>query len=217
MSALCILVPAVGFPLFIVISLIHFIHGEKLSKKLLTLQVGLAAVSLPIGLHYDAAKELMLYFLSPSTLDFLAPFIKNFAVLLTISLSFSLGIQLARSAHSNIARSDLIEIVLCLAGWVLLPPLSGFCIWFIGRHSLGHILLCKQILKRDQRSYRDDFILISIAALALFIPLSFLFDLTDLEQLFSAGIVLIAGLTLPHIIIVDSGATAHFHAVTDTV
>ena len=208
MSSLCALLPAVGFPLFIVISIIHFVHGERLSNNLLSLQVGLAAVCLPIGLHYDAARELMIYFLSLQTLDFLEPFVKNFAVALSISLSFSLSIYLARITQNSVARSDLIEIMLCLAGWILLPPLSAFCIWFIGRHSLGHVLLCKQLLKDNQHRHRDDFILISIAALALFIPLSFLFDLTNLEQLFSAGIVLIAGLTLPHIVIVHNG-TSH--------
>jgi Brp/Blh family beta-carotene 15,15'-monooxygenase len=211
MSALCILLPAVGFSLFIAISIIHFAHGEKLRNKLLSFQVGLAAVCLPIGLHYDAAKELMIYFLSRPTLDFLEPFIRNFAVVLTISLSLSLSRYLPRSNQNGIARSDLIEIVFCLAGWVLLPPLAAFCIWFIGRHSLGHILFCKQLLKGDHHGQRNDFILISTAALALFIPLSFLFDLTDLEQLFSAGIVLIAGLTLPHIIIVHNGPHPHSH------
>jgi uncharacterized protein YybS (DUF2232 family) len=63
--------------------------------------------------------------------------------------------------------------------------------------------VCKGLFKKTEPQYMTDFVLISLAALALLIPLSFLFDFTDLQQLFTAAIVLIAGLTLPHIMVVS--------------
>lgn len=51
------------------------------------------------------------------------------------------------------------------------------------------------------RKLPRDFVIISVLAVALIIPLNFWFDLRDLHQLFAASIVLIAGLTLPHMII----------------
>ncbi len=46
-----------------------------------------------------------------------------------------------------------------------------------------------------------DFLVISLVAILLIIPLSLFFDLRDINQLFAATIVLIAGLTVPHILV----------------
>jgi hypothetical protein len=46
-----------------------------------------------------------------------------------------------------------------------------------------------------------DFLVISLVAILLITPLSLLFDLRDINQLFAATIVLIAGLTLPHMLV----------------
>ena len=46
-----------------------------------------------------------------------------------------------------------------------------------------------------------DFVLISLLAIAGLIPFSFAFDFSDINQLFAASICLIAGLTLPHMIV----------------
>jgi Brp/Blh family beta-carotene 15,15'-monooxygenase len=204
MSALCILTPSIGFSLFILISIAHFVHGEQFgrmrSDRFLSLQMGLASVALPIGLHYKEARGFMGFFLSSGTLDLLGPYLRIFAWALTILLCLSLlGTRLSKRMEVN---GHFVQRLLCLAGWMFLPPLSGFCIWFIGRHSLGHLVVCRELFKKAESRYIRDFILLSIAALTLLVPLSFLFDFTDLQQLFTATIVLIAGLTLPHIIIV---------------
>jgi hypothetical protein len=46
-----------------------------------------------------------------------------------------------------------------------------------------------------------DFIVLSILAITLIAPLSLWFNLRDIHQLFAASIVLIAGLTLPHMVV----------------
>jgi hypothetical protein len=46
-----------------------------------------------------------------------------------------------------------------------------------------------------------DFIVLSILAISLIAPLSLWFNLSDIHQLFAASIVLIAGLTLPHMVV----------------
>jgi Brp/Blh family beta-carotene 15,15'-monooxygenase len=204
MSALCIIVPPIGFSLFMLTSIAHFVHGEQFgrvrSDRFLSLQMGLASVALPIGLHYNEARGFMAFFLSSATLDIVGPYIQIFAWTLTILLCLSLlGILLSKRME---VTGHFLQRLLCLAGWICLPPLSGFCVWFIGRHSLGHLVVCRELFKKAESQYLRDFVLISLAALTLLIPLSFLFDFTDLQQLFTAAIVLIAGLTLPHIIVV---------------
>ena len=46
-----------------------------------------------------------------------------------------------------------------------------------------------------------DFIAISLLAIAGLVPFMLLFDFSDINQLFAAAICLIAGLTLPHMIV----------------
>jgi hypothetical protein len=100
-------------------------------------------------------------------------------------------------------QSEPLQKVACLAAWILLPPLSGFCVWFIGRHSWQHLKRSNYLLLDPGSTGRIplDFIVLSILAIALIAPLSFWFDLGDIHQLFAASIVLIAGLTLPHMIV----------------
>jgi hypothetical protein len=52
-----------------------------------------------------------------------------------------------------------------------------------------------------QHKIPTDFIAISLLAIVGLAPFAMLFDFSDINQLFSAAICLIAGLTLPHMIV----------------
>jgi hypothetical protein len=54
---------------------------------------------------------------------------------------------------------------------------------------------------KGSRALPADFVVISVLAMLLLAPLAARFDLSDITQLFAASIVLIAGLTLPHMIV----------------
>ena len=83
---------------------------------------------------------------------------------------------------------------------LVLPPLAGFAVWFIGRHSWQYFLACRSHFADAPKGLRD-FIVISLLALLLLVPLLWRFDPRDLNQLFAASMILIAGLTLPHMIV----------------
>jgi hypothetical protein len=83
----------------------------------------------------------------------------------------------------------------------MLPPLAGFAVWFVGRHSRLHLETCAVRLSNSSRGLQPDFIAISFLAILGLAPFSLMFDFSDIGQLFAAALCLIAGLTLPHMIV----------------
>ena len=63
------------------------------------------------------------------------------------------------------------------------------------------LALCRSVVAQGSRALPADFVVISVLAILLLAPLAARFDLSDITQLFAASIVLIAGLTLPHMIV----------------
>jgi len=200
MSAFCIMFPTVGLALFLVISIIHFSEGEMIHGRMARgWMIGVSSVVLPIGLHLTGARAYLHYFIPFDLMESLSPFLQ----LLAVSLAVLLFIQLSRDSlkrDQNI-DSNTLQRWICLGAWLLLPPLSGFCIWFIGRHSCKHLEVCKDLFRESRFGMPLDFLVISLVAILLIIPLSLFFDLRDINQLFAATIVLIAGLTVPHILV----------------
>jgi len=96
---------------------------------------------------------------------------------------------------------DGLEIGCCLVAWVILSPLAGFAVWFIGRHSRHHLQRCREQFPTVGLGISREFLVVSAAAILLLAPLGLRFNLTVLEELFAASIVLIAGLTLPHMVV----------------
>lgn len=64
-----------------------------------------------------------------------------------------------------------------------------------------HLETCRAMFAGARYKLPLDFLIISAAAIVLLAPFSLLFDLTDIHQLFTATLALIAGLTLPHIVV----------------
>jgi Brp/Blh family beta-carotene 15,15'-monooxygenase len=199
MSALCLLWPGVGLSAFLIISAIHFAEGEKPSStRLGAIALGIGAILLPISFHMPEARKYLGFFASESALAAIEPYVSWSG----IALSHLLVCTIVFEAWLK-PQSEPLQKVACLAAWILLPPLSGFCVWFIGRHSWQHLKRSNYLLLDPGSTGRIplDFIVLSILAIALIAPLSFWFDLGDIHQLFAASIVLIAGLTLPHMIV----------------
>jgi len=203
MSALCLQWPGVGLAAFLIISAIHFSEGEMLhTTRLTAVCFGIAAIVLPISLHIPEASQYLGFFASQGTLEALAYYLLPVGVSLVIALAVSLVLDFWKGG-----RSELLQHVICIFAWLLLPPLSGFCVWFIGRHSRQHLERCKFLVSTSSaRKVPWDFIALSITAIALLTPLAMWFDMSDLNQLFAASIVLIAGLTLPHMIVTHLGS-----------
>lgn len=198
MSAMCLIWPTLGLAVFLLISVIHFAEGERLHVRSSTyaLVLGVAAIFLPIALHISEALPYLSFFIPEVHIATVSPTISSlgyFVTLLVIAL-------IARDSATRRSGATL-QLAVCLASWFFLPPLSGFCVWFIGRHSRQHMQRSLPFLREGLHRLPRDFIVISVLAIALIAPLSLWFDLRNLHQLFAASIVLIAGLTLPHMVI----------------
>jgi len=202
MSALCVFIPLVGLTLFIGISVLHFAEGEAESAapiaRLKGGLFGLGAILLPIGLHLNETEPYVGYFISSDLFQALRPLLFACAVGLVTLLGAFLAYDLYTQKKDV---STLLERLISLVGWVVLPPLAGFSVWFIGRHSHQHIELCRKMFTDTQHKIPTDFIAISLLAIVGLAPFAMLFDFSDINQLFSAAICLIAGLTLPHMIV----------------
>lgn len=203
MSGLCIYLPPVGLTFFLVMSAMHFAEGEVHSTSPISgvwgWIIGISAILLPIGLHAEDARTYVSYFVSGEIFDVIKIPLRQVAQAIAIFLTLALLWSLYRERGSR--RVETLQRFLCLAGWIVLPPLSGFSIWFIGRHSRQHIEACRNLLPSRERSVPLDFVFISIVAIAGLLPFTTLFDFSQIDQLFAASICLIAGLTLPHMIV----------------
>jgi Brp/Blh family beta-carotene 15,15'-monooxygenase len=203
MGGLCVFAPLIGLPLFLCISAIHFsegeIHATTPPSILVGTVYGVSAILLPIGLHEREAQGYMGYFLPPE----LFSSIERPIVIISYGLALFLGILIVRALLSNqcTERTEHAQRLICLCAWVILPPLSGFAVWFIGRHSLQHLQSCSQLFAGSRFGVPLDFAIISLLAILGLLPLALRFDFSRIEDLFAASICLIAGLTLPHMIV----------------
>lgn len=197
MAAACLLVPPVGLVLFLTISVAHFSEGEgRAVGRGAGFAVALAAVFLPVALHQTAAGAYLDFFLRSELLR------AGGAVLDGLALALSAGVGcVVLSLLRQRKTVDGIELLVSLVGWWVLPPLAGFAVWFIGRHGRHHVARCRELFAARTRLFTPDAILISALAIVLLLPLGFVFDLGKLDQLFAASIILIAGLTLPHMVV----------------
>lgn len=197
MSALCLIAPELGLSIFLIVSVLHFAEGEgRGSTRAVSALFGCGAILCPIAFHTDDAAGYLAFFITPERFEQISPALLWAArVVYVAALSF-VGLDLMKGN-----RSDGLQRLLCLAAWVFLPPLSGFAVWFIGRHSRQHLVQCRGLFQGARFGIPLDFLVISILAVALIVPLSMRFNLRDIHELFAASIVLIAGLTLPHMLV----------------
>ena len=203
MSALCVFLPLVGLAIFLGISALHFAEGEidarSRRSNAQAIVFGVGAILLPIGLHIHQAQAYVSYFIPEATFTSLQTLLVSAARMMALVMAALLGRDLIYPTTRK--SPDTIERLVCLCGWVILPPLSGFAVWFIGRHSRQHLEVCKEMFTGSRVGVPLDFAVISALAIIGLLPFALLFDFSKLEQLFAASICLIAGLTLPHMIV----------------
>ena len=197
MSAVCLLAPTLGLIFFLAISVAHFSEGERETLgQVGGLIVGLAAIAAPIGWHVAAAARYTAFFIDGAVMTAIAPAARFSADILGLAV-VALGASLAWRR----CWRDAFELGVCLVSWALLDPLAGFAVWFIGRHGRHHLARCRETFVTGPRLFSLDTVLISIVAIVLIAPLALKFDLRVIDELFAASIVLVAGLTLPHMVV----------------
>jgi len=193
MSGLVLLAPTVGLVVFLGVSLYHFTLGEMAGSTLATaIAMAASAIVLPVAFHLSRARGYLGYFITESQFAALAPTLQIVAVIL-------LGATLLLVLIGD--RGNLFSRLICIASWLLLPPLAGFSVWFIGRHSRQHLAACKRLFERGTNRLPADVLALSALAVLLIVPLFLKFDPSNINELFAASIILIAGLTLPHVMV----------------
>lgn len=202
MTGLCVFFPSLGLSLFLVISAIHFSEGETNAttppSPFMGTSFGVSAILLPIGLHTAEAQNYIGYFVPHAVFAEIAGPLQTLSYILATLLALSLLTSLQRRRDE---RSENGQRILCLIGWMILPPLAGFAIWFIGRHSRQHLEACREMFSPRGIRIPLDFAVISALAILGLLPFALYFDFSRIEELFAASLCLIAGLTLPHIVV----------------
>ncbi|MFN4896323.1 MAG: Brp/Blh family beta-carotene 15,15'-dioxygenase [Pseudomonadota bacterium] len=203
MTALCVFLPLFGLILFLAISVAHFAEGEALSADspdwIRGALFGTCSILIPIGLHSDLAQLYTSYFVPAAIFESCKPVLVTGAYFFTALAVLLLTRDLIGGRAAG--RLTTIERLVALAAWVILPPLSGFAVWFIGRHSRLHLELCSSMFNSTGLRIPFDFAAISLLAILGLSPFAMLFDFSNINQLFAASLSLIAGLTLPHMIV----------------
>lgn len=202
MTSLCVFFPSLGLSLFLVISALHFSEGETNAttppSPFMGTAWGVSAILLPIGLHIAEAQSYLGYFVPHDVFaGFSAP-LQTLAYIVATLLAVSLIISLQRRRHES---SETLQRIVCLIAWIILPPLAGFAVWFIGRHSRQHLETCRELFAQRGIRIPMDFAVISALAILGLLPFAFYFDFSRIEELFAASLCLIAGLTLPHMVV----------------
>ncbi len=203
MGALCVVRPLEGLLSFLLVSVAHFSEGESdsssRSSKYQGWLYGIGAILLPIGFHLEQARNYVAYFISAAAFSQASVYLSYAALIVAILLVE----RLVRAALVDNSRGhvDTLQRGVCLGCWLLLSPLAGFAVWFVGRHSRLHLERYAATLSDSSRGLPLDFIAISALAILGLAPLALMFDFSDIGQLFTAALCLIAGLTLPHMIV----------------
>lgn len=200
MATMCVFLPLLGLTFFLLISAIHFAEGEASAPPLLLgLSFGIAAILLPIGLHPAEAQLYLRVFVPRDILLPLEGPLLEISRVIAFGLAALLLYAIATTREAR--RAEAFQRAVCLGAWIVLPPLSGFAVWFIGRHSRQHLETCAGFCKNSRIGVPRDFILISMLAIAGLLPFALHFDFSRIEEMFAAAICLIAGLTLPHMVV----------------
>ncbi len=203
MSGLCIYLPLMGLTVFLVMSAIHFAEGEahatSPTSRMWGCVIGISAILLPIGLHPEDARTYVSFFVSGQIFEAIEIPLRQLSRTMTILLTLALLWSLYRERETR--QAETLQRLLCVGGWIALPPLCGFSIWFLGRHSRQHLEACRVLFDSTRETIPRDFVLISLLAIVGLAPFAMFFDFSRIDQLFAASICLIAGLTLPHMIV----------------
>jgi Brp/Blh family beta-carotene 15,15'-monooxygenase len=195
MSLTCLLLPGLGLALFLVLSVVHFAEGETArGREPGAVLMGLSAVAAPILLHGTTAATYMEYFVRIPG-EWLGGFRQVGWVVWGLA-ALTVVWDLVRRRYSEAWQRGL-----CVAGWLVFPPLAGFSVWFLGRHSRQHVADCVSRFAAEGQGMTASLVATSLLAVLLVGPLLLRFDPRELKQLVAASVILIAGLTLPHMIV----------------
>jgi len=200
MIALWLLMPLVGFVIFIAVSMLHFGRDYQRYQQDTFQQIsyGMYVLGLPALFHRDATQTIFNYLLFGET---------PIAVMWAMQIGGVLGVFFLitkLNAQKKIAAAEI--LFLGLAAWVL-PPLWYFVVFFCLLHSPRHLLpLFQQYEPKRRGTGLLIIIVITIITFSLGIVAGFVFKATAISQdalLLQILFIGLAGLTIPHMILIE--------------
>jgi len=218
-GALWVLFPVTCLVLFLAFAVYHFGQSDleylgvpSPNRYLLYTSRGLLLVGLPIVAHLDVVSPI---FVEIAGLDLLAyGWLADYTTAWTLAtigqhLLVAVGLILLYKPEAKDAGREGVNIALLTILFLAAHPLVAFAIYFGVWHSLGHILELVRYFNRQGESmsvwsfYRKAavFTLMSVVGLFMLYGLNNAFGLE--EHMISLLFILIAVLTLPHMVIVE--------------
>ncbi len=218
-ATLWVLFPAVSLILFLLFAVYHFgqsdlahIDASRELSYLLWVSRGLVLIGLPVFAHLAVVAPI---FEMIAGIDMAAvPGLAANADLVVLAIiiqhvALLMGV-LHYSKHGPLTFArELLTVSLLIALFLLAHPLVAFAVYFALWHSLGHVLELVQHFDETEERFTVlafykkalPFTAISLGGLALLYGINILFGLE--EHLISLLFILIAVLTLPHMIVVE--------------
>ena len=201
-----LVVPTVGFLMFLAISMFHFGRGDivprakehQLAEVLMRGGLVLAGISLFHRSEVDSIFEVLI----GSDTDIVWLFLQAVGVLTTVLIPY---VILSKSKHERATAS--VELIGLLALFAIAPPLLGFAIYFCGVHSVRHFKHMGTMLKSTLQQFQITRTTVVFSLMTWAVGLLVLANQSasiGLEPaLLQVIFIGLAALTVPHMILVD--------------
>jgi Brp/Blh family beta-carotene 15,15'-monooxygenase len=201
-----LIVPTVGFLMFLAISLFHFGRGDivprakehQLAEVLMRGGLVLAGISLFHRLEVDSVFEVLI----GSDTEIVWLFLQTVGVLTIGLIPY---VILSKSQQERASAS--VEVIGLLALFAIAPPLLGFAIYFCGVHSLRHFKHMGTLLKSTLQQFQVTRTTVIFSLMTWAVGLLVLANQSasiGLEPaLLQVIFIGLAALTVPHMILVD--------------
>ncbi|MEC8142695.1 MAG: Brp/Blh family beta-carotene 15,15'-dioxygenase [Candidatus Thermoplasmatota archaeon] len=201
-----LVVPTVGFLVFLAISMFHFGRGDivprakehKLAEVLMRGGLVLAGISLFHRSEVDSIFEVLI----GSDTEIVWLFLQAVGVLTLVLIPY---VILPKSKQEQTAAS--VEVVGLLALFAIAPPLLGFAIYFCGVHSVRHFKHMGTMLKSTLQQFQVTRTTVIFSLMTWAVGLLVLANQSasiGLEPaLLQVIFIGLAALTVPHMILVD--------------
>ncbi len=201
-----LIVPTVGFLMFLTISMFHFGRGDivprakehQLAEVLMRGGIVLAGISLFHRSEVDSIFEVLI----GSNTEFVWLFLQAIAVLTLVLIPY---VTLSKSKQERVSTS--VEVIGLLALFAIAPPLLGFAIYFCGVHSVRHFKHMGTMLKSTLQQFQVTRTTVIFSLMTWAVGLLVLANQSasiGLEPaLLQVIFIGLAALTVPHMILVD--------------
>ena len=201
-----LIVPTVGFLVFLAISLFHFGRGDivprakehQLAEVLMRGGLVLAGISILHRSEVDSIFEVLV----GSDTELVWLFLQAVGVLTLVLIPY---VILSKSQQERTAAS--VEVIGLLALFAIAPPLLGFAIYFCGVHSVRHFrhmgTMLKSTLQQIQVTRTTVIFSLMTWAVGLLVLANQSASIGLEPALLQVIFIGLAALTVPHMILVD--------------